>query len=119
MPFDSKQIAALENAIEGKYGEEAVLDPSSIWTPEKESVYLEQVRKVEKYYRQLPYETLKDCGGFILKERLINKSGFKNCSYCGEPALKTHDDVYMTKFKSCLKCYILHIEGKVKNGRNS
>jgi len=112
MQFEQKQIAALEKAIEVKYGEKAVLDPSSMWTTEKEIVYLEQVKKVEKYYRQLPHETYKDQDGFIIKEKLLSKNNFKKCSYCGEQALKTNDDVYMTKFNSCFKCYILHVEGK-------
>ena len=33
---DPKQIAAIEKAIEEKYGEAAVLDPSSLWNQDKE-----------------------------------------------------------------------------------
>lgn len=112
MPFDPKQIPSLEKAIEQKYGEQAILDPSSLWTTEKESIYLEQVKVVEKYYRQQPYEKQVDQGGFILKEKLINKRNFKNCSLCGEQAYKAEDDLYMNKFDCCSKCYIIHLEGR-------
>ena len=112
MPFDPKQIPALEKAVEIMYGEKAVLDPSAFWTAEKEKIYLEQVKEVEKYYRQQPYENYKDQGGFILKEKLLNKRNFKNCSYCGEQAYKTDDEVYMTKFDCCSKCYVIHLEGR-------
>ena len=47
--YDYKQISAFEKAIEEKYGEKAVLNPSSLWDTEKEKAYLEQVKSVEKY----------------------------------------------------------------------
>ena len=70
---DPKQIAAIEKAIEEKYGNIAVLDPSSLWTTEKEKAYLDQIKSVEKYYRQQAYENYTDQGGFILKEKLVSK----------------------------------------------
>lgn len=118
MPLEHKQIMALEKAIEEKYGEIAVLPPQSLWNTEKEKAYLEQAKGVAKYYRQSPEEDYKDQGGFLLKEKLINKKNFTCCSYCKEQAYKSIDDVYMTKFGSCYKCYIINIEGKITNGRN-
>ena len=112
MPIDQKQLSAIEKAIEEKYGDIAVLDPSSLWTTEKEKAYLDQVKAVEKYYRQQPYENHIDQGGFILKEKLVSKKNFKKCSLCGEQAYRGEDEVYMTKYDSCCKCYIKHIEGR-------
>jgi hypothetical protein len=112
MPFDPKQISALEKAVEEKYGETAVLDPSTLWTPDKEKAYLDQVKAVEKYYRQQPYENQVDQGGFILREKLLNKKSFKNCSYCGDQVYKAMDEMYMTKFSCCFNCYVLHLEGR-------
>lgn len=66
--YDYKQISAFEKAIEEKYGDKAVLNPSSLWNTEKEKAYLEQIKSVEKYYRQQAYENQIDQGGFILKE---------------------------------------------------
>ena len=109
---DPKQIAAIEKAIEEKYGEAAVLDPSSLWNQDKEKAYLDQVKSVEKYYRQQAYENYVDQGGFILKEKLVSKKNFKNCSSCGEQAYKADDEIYMNKFDCCFKCYIKHIEGR-------
>ena len=110
--YDEKQISAFEKAIEEKYGIDAILDPSSFWTPEKEKTYLDQVKVVEKYYRQQPYENQIDQGGFILREKLLNKRNFKNCSYCGDQAYKASDEMYMTKFNCCFKCYVTHLEGR-------
>ena len=112
MPFDPKQISALEKAVEEKYGDKAVLDPSTLWTPDKEKAYLDQVKEVEKYYRQQSHENQVDQGGFILREKLLTKKNFKNCSYCGEQAYKTDDEVYMTKFDCCSKCFVIHLEGR-------
>jgi len=110
--YDDKQISAFEKAIEEKYGIDAILDPSSFWTPEKEKAYLDQIKSVEKYYRQQPYENYVDQGGFILKEKLVNRSSFKSCSLCGEQAYKTNDELYMTKFNTCFKCFVKYIEGR-------
>jgi len=110
--YNFKQISAFEKAIEEKYGDKAILDPSSLWNVEKEKAYLEQVKSVEKYYRNQAYEKQIDQGGFIVKEKLINKKNFKNCSLCGEQAYKSEDDLYMNKFDCCCKCYIKNIEGR-------
>ena len=42
---DLNYIAGLEKAIKQKYGEEAVQNPSSNWTPEKEKEYLQQLKE--------------------------------------------------------------------------
>ena len=110
--YDYKHISAFEKAIEEKYGDKAVLNPSSLWNTEKEKAYLEQIKSVEKYYRQQAYENQIDQGGFILKEKLINKRNFKNCSLCGQQAYKAEDDLYINKYDCCSKCYIIHIEGR-------
>ena len=110
--YNKKQLAAFEEAIEKKYGEDAVLDPSLLWSTEKEKEYLKQVKDVEKFYRQQPFENYIDQGGFILKEKLINKKSFKNCSLCKEQAYKTIDEVYMNKYDSCYICFVLKIENR-------
>ena len=45
MKKDLNYIASLEKAISKKYGKEAVQNPSSNWTPEKEKEYLEQLKE--------------------------------------------------------------------------
>ena len=108
--YDYKQISALEQSIGEKYGEIAVTNISDLWDKEKEKSYLDQVKAVEKFYRQQPYETYSDQGGFILKNKLINKKNFKSCSLCNEQAYKANDELYMNKFDCCYLCYIEHIE---------
>ena len=110
--YDSERISAFEKAIEEKYGSNAILDPSSLWTQEKEKSYLDQIKLVEKYYRQQAKENYSDQGGFILKEKLINRKSFASCSYCNEQAYKSNDEVYMTKFNCCFKCYVKYLEGR-------
>ena len=117
--YDYKQVSAIEKAVKEKYGDFAVLDPSSLWNTEKEKAYLDQIKVFDKYYRQQAYENQVDQGGFIIKEKLINKKNFENCSLCGEQAYKTEDDLYMNKYNCCFKCFIKHIEGREANVRNS
>lgn len=118
MSFDQKQISSIEKAVEEKYGQEAVLDPSSLWNSEKEKAYLEQVKEVEKFYREQRLERQIDIGGFLIREKLVSKKSFQNCSLCKEQVYKASDETYMTKFNCCFKCYVLKIEGR-ENGRNS
>ena len=55
MKKDLNYIAGLEKAIKQKYGEEAVQNPSSNWTPEKEKEYLQQLK--ENKVKELCYRS--------------------------------------------------------------
>ena len=109
---DYDQIAAIEKAIQERYGELAVVDLSSLWNENKEKGYIEQIKMIESLYREEAQEDLVDENGFFMKKKLSIKSNFKNCSICRVPAFKTKDELYMIKFDCCTKCFIQHYEGR-------
>ena len=48
--------------------------------------------------------------GFNL-QRTLNESN-RSCPTCGSYSFKSVDDLYMTKFECCFKCYIQYVEGR-------
>jgi len=110
---DPNYIVKLEKAIAEKYGEEAIQNPKSGWTPEKEKEYIEQVKKIQQKRNQKEEAIEKvETNGFFIKKKLLNREQKRNCPVCEEYSLKKRDDVYMTKFDCCFKCYIQHVEGR-------
>jgi len=107
-------IAAIEKAIAKKYGKVAVKNPKSGWDDNKEAEYLEQQKKVaEKLDSTSDDDDRIELDGVFVSRKLLNKK--KNnrvCSYCEIFSFKLTDDLYMSKFDSCLECYIQHIEGR-------
>ena len=93
---DLNYIAGLEKAIKKKYGDEAVQNPASHWTPEKE----EESNKVETD------------SGFLLEEKLINISKVETCDKCESKITTLNDKIYFSKLSVCEKCYILYHEGR-------
>ena len=105
---DLNYIAKLEQAIAKKYGEEAVQHPMSEWTEEKEKKYLEQIKELKEEEDEKTKKELKN--GFLLSKKLINVSE-RICPVCKVYSFSKHDDVYMSKYKCCFKCYIKYVEG--------
>ena len=68
---DLNYIAGLEKAIKQKYGEEAVQNPSSNWTPEKEKEYLQQLK--ENKVKELAADRVEEREGFLFSAKLIKK----------------------------------------------
>ena len=109
MKKDLNYIAGLEKAIRQKYGEEAIKNPASYWTPEKEKEYLEQLKVVVKMTESNKVETE---SGFLLEEKLINISKVETCEKCGSKITTLNDKIYFSKLSVCEKCYILYHEGR-------
>tara|TARA_R100000152_G_C6777851_1_gene208007 strand:- start:2790 stop:3179 length:390 start_codon:yes stop_codon:yes gene_type:complete len=104
---DLNKIASVEKAIAKKYGHEAIANPKSFWTDEKENEYLEQVK--EFYGKESAREKVyKD--GFLLPKNLITKENKRKCPVCGVLSFKLKDDLYMNKFDCCFDCYIQYVE---------
>ena len=104
---DLNKIASIEKAIAKKYGHEAIANPKSFWTDEKENEYLEQVK--EFYGKESTREKVyKD--GFLLPKNLITKENKRKCPVCGVLSFKLKDDLYMNKFDCCFDCYIQYVE---------
>ena len=109
---DPNYAIKVEKAIAEKYGEETVQHPRNDWTDEKEKEYLSQLK--ELYSRELKeYDHDKvEKDGVFVPRKLINKNSNRSCPVCNTYSFKSNDDVYMTKFDCCEKCYIQWVEGR-------
>ena len=109
---DPNYAIKVEKAIAEKYGQETVQHPRKEWDDEKEKEYLSQLK--ELYSRELKeydHDKINQDGVFIPR-KLINKNSNRSCSTCNTYSFKSIDDVYMTKFDCCYKCYIQWVEGR-------
>tara|TARA_R100001015_G_C4634100_1_gene199960 strand:+ start:147 stop:518 length:372 start_codon:yes stop_codon:yes gene_type:complete len=106
---DLNYIAGLEKAIKQKYGEEAVQNPSSNWTPEKEKEYLQQLK--ENKVKEMTADRVEEHEGFLFSAKLIKKDSKSVCDVCSN-ILKQQDMLYETKYECCRNCYIQHVEGR-------
>ena len=109
---DPNYAIKVEKAIAEKYGQETVQHPRKDWTDEKEKEYLSQLK--ELYSRELKeYDHDKvEKDGVFVPRKLINKNSNRSCPVCNTYSFKSNDDVYMTKFDCCEKCYIQWVEGR-------
>ena len=106
---DLNYIAGLEKAIKQKYGEEAVQNPSSNWTPEKEKEYLQQLK--ENKIKELAADRVEEREGFLFSAKLIKKDSKNVCDVCSN-ILKQQDMLYETKYECCRNCYIQYVENR-------
>ena len=110
---DPHYVVKLEKAIAEKYGKEAIQNPKSGWTPEKEKEYIEQVKKIQEKRNQKQDASEKvETNGFLINKKLLNREQKRNCPVCESYSLEMRDDVYMTKFDCCFKCYIQYVEDR-------
>ena len=113
MKKDLNEIAKYEVAISKKYGKEAIQHPKSGWTDEKEKDYQQQMRDLyEKEKKQQEKNEKIEIDGFLISKKLFSKDSNRNCPVCQAYSFDTRDDVYMTKFDCCYKCYIQWGEGR-------
>ena len=108
---DLNYVAALEKAIKKKYGIEAVDNPAKFWDEKKEQKYLDQlVNLVEKQKKIESVAEPKNVNGILISRKLLIKEGKLYCPTCSELIKKVNDDIYITKFECCEKCYIQYVE---------
>tara|TARA_B100000287_G_C20361389_1_gene673995 strand:+ start:56 stop:430 length:375 start_codon:yes stop_codon:yes gene_type:complete len=113
---DLNKIAKIEKAIREKYGEEAIQNPKKSWTPEKEEKYLENLKAFND--KREKKKKIKDQSGFRLKE-IENKNHIeRTCPVCGSYSFSAKDDLYMTKFECCFKCFIQFVEGRLERWKS-
>ena len=106
---DDNLLIKVEKAIQEKYGDEAIQNPKANWNQEKEKEYLKQIKKV--YKSQKPKEKV-EVNGILMPKKLFIKKIERTCPQCNKYSFKSKDDLYMTKFKCCFKCYVLYVEGR-------
>ena len=104
------EIAKIEKAIKEKYGEEAIQNPKGSWSKEKEAKYLEEIKSF--YERSLREDKIQKREGFRIKEKKSSTSVERTCPVCGSFSFSSKDDLYMTKFDCCFKCYIQYVEDR-------
>ena len=113
MKKDTNDIAAIEKAISKKYGDEAIVNPKSLWDENKEKDYIEQVKKSVKKHDKVSEATDKvELNGFLLSKKLINKTSDRVCPVCDTYSFDKKDDLYMNRFECCFKCYINFVEDR-------
>jgi hypothetical protein len=107
---DLNEIAKIEKAIKEKYGDEAIQNPKGSWDKEKENKYLEDL----KTFHQRPRRSrkTKEIEGVIVKDRKASNEVDRECPVCESYSFSMQDDLYMTKFECCFKCYIEYVEGR-------
>ena len=110
---DQDYIASVEKAIAQKYGTDAIQNPKSNWTDEKEREYLFQLKKFsENERRQQDQEEKVETNGYFISKKLLNKETNRTCPVCDTYSFDLKDDVYMSKFECCWKCYIQWVEDR-------
>mgnify|MGYP003138139798 FL=1 len=116
---DLNTIAKIEQAIAKKYGSQAITNPKSYWTKEKEIDYLKQIKEIYKKQlkrRQDAEKINKD--GFFVSKKLLTKDEDRVCPACFEYSFNLKDDVYMNKYDCCYKCYVHFVEGREERWLN-
>ena len=110
---DQSYIASVEKAIAQKYGIDTIQNPKSNWTDEKEQEYLFQLKKFsENERRQQDQEEKVETNGYFISKKLLNKETNRTCPVCDTYSFDLKDDVYMSKFECCFKCYIQWVEDR-------
>ena len=110
MSKDPNYAIKVEQAIAKKYGERAIQHPKKDWDGEKEKTYLSQIKE---FYKQDTSQSDEiEIDGVLIPKKLITKESKRSCPVCNVYSFKSNDDVYMSKFDCCEKCYIQWIEGR-------
>ena len=108
---DPNFVAKVEQAIQKKYGKEAVQHPKANWDEDKEKEYLSQLKEyTEKQNRKKEKVEKIEKDGFLISKKLVNKESNRTCEACEIYSFDLKDDVYMSKFSCCYKCYIQYVE---------
>ena len=111
MKKDPNYIAKIEQAIQKKYGKEAVQHPKANWDEEKEKEYLSQLKEfVDQQRRKKDKVEKVEKDGFLVSKKLLNKASTRTCPVCEIYSFGVKDDTYMNKYDCCFKCYVQYVE---------
>ena len=113
MSKDFDKIAAIEQAISEKYGEDTVQNPKGNWNETKEKNYLQQSKEFYKKQRKNDeWQEKVDVNGIKISKKLLNRESLKSCPVCGSFPKVSMDDVCLVKFNCCSECYDRYIFGR-------
>ena len=107
---DLNYIAAVEKAIGKKYGQEAVINPKSGWSEQKEETYKLELENLKIKKDKRAPEEYEEVKGVLIHKKLINNRKQRFCSQCESKIKNLDDDTCYTKYETCFKCYIEYIE---------
>ena len=108
---DPNYAIKVEKAIAEKYGDDTVQHPKSDWTDDKEKQYLEDLKTLHNSHTEQE-SPLEFVNGVFISKKLLTRESERSCPVCETYSFKSRDDVYMSKFGCCEKCYIQWIEGR-------
>ena len=104
-------IAAVEQAISKKYGDETVQKPKANWDENKEKEYLQQMKEFYQKTQRIEESQEKvDVNGIKVSKKLFNRDALRSCPICNSFARRSMDDVCLVKFDCCFNCYIQYVE---------
>tara|TARA_Y100000310_G_C20151363_1_gene564892 strand:- start:155 stop:541 length:387 start_codon:yes stop_codon:yes gene_type:complete len=110
---DPNYIAKLEQAIAKQYGKAAVQNPRGNWDDEKERDYLQQLKDLAKKENKIRQQSEKiEIDGVHVSKKTLSRNPIRTCSTCETYSMKPEDDVYMSKFECCKRCYIAWVEDR-------
>ena len=111
MSKDPDYAIKVERAIAEKYGDEAVQHPKSNWSDDKEEQYIDDLKKLHHVHNSNE-SSQEEVNGVLISKKLLMRESKRSCPVCNTYSFKSSDDVYMSKFECCEKCYIQWIEGR-------
>ena len=106
---DPDYAIKVEKAIAEKYGTDTVQNPKGSWNDEKEKNYLDSLKQIQSSGVE-EVEVL--VNGVFVSKKLLKRESKRSCPVCNTYSFKSNDDVYMSKFECCEKCYIQWVEGR-------
>ena len=110
MKKDLNYAIKVEQAISKKYGDETVQHPKKGWSDEKEKEYLSQIKE---FYKEGHHQVSEvEVDGVLISKKLLTRESKRSCPICNTYSFKSKDDVYMSKFDCCAKCYIQWVEDR-------
>ena len=113
MNKDPDYAIKVEKAIADKYGVDAIQHPAKNWNPEKEEIYLEQIKLLNQKLDKISEKLEKvEVQGVLISKKLLNKDSNRSCPVCNIYSFDTKDDVYMSKNQCCRNCYIKYVEDR-------
>ena len=110
---DIEYVGKIEKAIADKYGQEAVVNPRSLWNEEKEREYVDQVKEnAEKHFKVEEDDDIVEKDGIFISKKLLNKSNTNFCEVCNKYMLSSRDEVFILKWDCCYSCYTTWVEDR-------
>lgn len=112
-PKDPDRLIKVAKAIQEKYGKEALVNVRASWSMPQEIAYIRQVAAFEKSRRARERKDDKiEVDGVLIPIKLLNVETDRACPRCNAYSFSKKDDLFMTRYECCEKCYIELYEGR-------